>query len=36
MADKKNNRGVGITASIVAIVAIGLYALTIASVGLNF
>jgi len=33
MVDKKNNRGVGITALIVAVVAIGLYALTIA---LNF
>ncbi len=33
MADKKNNRGVGITALIVGVVAIGLYALTIA---LNF
>ena len=30
MAEKKNNRGVGITALIVAGVAIGLYALTIA------
>ena len=30
MVDKKNNRGVGITALIVAGVAIGLYALTIA------
>jgi len=30
MVDKKNNRGVGITAMIVAGVAIGLYALTIA------
>ena len=33
MANKKNNRGVGITALIVGVVAIGLYALTIA---LNF
>jgi len=33
MADKNNNRGVGITALVVAVVAIGLYALTIA---LNF
>jgi len=30
MADKKNNRGVGITALIVGVVAIGLYVLTIA------
>ncbi len=30
MVDKKNNRGVGITALIVAVVAIGLYTLTIA------
>ena len=30
MVDKKNNRGVGVTALIVAGVAIGLYALTIA------
>jgi len=30
MVDKKNNRGVGMTALIVAGVAIGLYALTIA------
>jgi len=33
MADKKNNRGVVRTALIVGVVAIGLYALTIA---LNF
>lgn len=30
MIDKKNNRAVGMTALIVAVVAIGLYALTIA------